>query len=59
MSDFNCNKCNKGIDIAEFGLWGLYSEDDSLDILCPHCDEQILIRIEKEYSFECINKEDL
>jgi uncharacterized CHY-type Zn-finger protein len=57
--DFKCNKCNEGIEIAEFELWELYSEDDSKDILCPHCDEEITIKIEREYSFECISEDDL
>tara|TARA_R110000851_G_scaffold284524_1_gene438087 strand:- start:315 stop:494 length:180 start_codon:yes stop_codon:yes gene_type:complete len=59
MSDFECTKCNKEIIIAEFELWNLYSEEDSKEILCPHCDEKITIRIEREYSFECINEDDL
>jgi DNA-directed RNA polymerase subunit RPC12/RpoP len=59
MSDFKCNKCETEIDIAEFELWELYSDEDHQFISCPSCDEQICIKIERTHSFECIDVEDL
>lgn len=59
MSDFKCNKCETDIDIAQSELWELYSEEDQYFIGCPHCDEQICVKIERTYSFECIDEADL
>jgi hypothetical protein len=59
MSDFKCNKCEKDIDIAEFELYELYTDEECKFILCPYCNEQICIQIERTYSFECVDEEDL
>ena len=57
--DFKCIECKKEIDIAQFELWNLYCDEDFQHISCPHCDKQITVKIEKEYTFECINEEDI
>lgn len=57
--DFTCNKCNEEIDINDYELFELYSEDDWLEIMCPCCGEEIIVKIEKTYSFKCVNEDEL
>lgn len=59
MESFKCNKCNKEIDIAQFELWNLYCDEDHQFISCPHCDKEIVVEITRDYSFQCINEEDI
>jgi DNA-directed RNA polymerase subunit RPC12/RpoP len=59
MCDFKCNKCKRDIDIAESELWELYGDNDHEYVSCPMCDEEICIKVEKTYSFECIDEADV